>query len=98
MAARGAPVGNDNSRRGVSFKDKLRYVFAHEPHRLGKIAEMLISKAEEGEPWAIREIMDRIDGKAIQAMTVANEDGSPLLAGIQVTFVKPNEPSNGGLS
>ena len=92
MAERGAPVGNTNGVRGQLFKEQLRRVFAHEPHRLKNIANMLISKAEEGEPWAVREIMDRIDGKAIQAMTVANEDGSPLLSGIKIEFVKPNDP------
>jgi hypothetical protein len=49
----------------------------------------LVRQAEEGEPWAIREIIDRIDGKAIQATTIENADGSPLLGGIQVTFIKP---------
>ena len=48
-----------------------------------------VRQAEEGEPWAIREIIDRIDGKAIQATTIENSDGTPLLGGIQVTFIKP---------
>lgn len=97
MAERGAPIGNTNGVRGQLFKEQLRKVFATEPHRLRAIANMLISKAEEGEPWAVREIMDRIDGKAVQAMTVSNEDGSPLLAGIKVEFIK-TDGSNRGLS
>ena len=89
MAERGGQIGNTNGVRGQLFKDQLRRVFAQEPHRLRQIAEKLITKAEEGEPWAVRELMDRIDGKAVQAMTVANEDGSPLLAGIRVEFIRP---------
>ena len=71
------------------FKDKLRLILTQEPHRLRAIADTLIKKAEEGEPWAVKEIMDRMDGKAHQAVSVENADGSPLLSGIQVTFIKP---------
>ena len=46
--------------------------------------------AEEGEAWAVKEIADRLDGKAIQATEITGADGEPL-QGIQVTFVKPNE-------
>ena len=73
------------------FKDKLRLILTQEPHRLRAIADTLVRKAEEGEPWAVKEIMDRMDGKAHQAVSVENADGSPLLSGIQVTFVKPND-------
>ena len=71
------------------FKDKLRLILTQEPHRLRAIADTLVKKAEEGEPWAVKEIMDRMDGKAHQAVSVENADGSPLLSGIQVTFIKP---------
>ena len=85
----GAPVGNINASKGVMFKDKLRLILTQEPHRLSAIADTLVRKAEEGEPWAVKEIMDRMDGKAHQAVSVENADGSPLLSGIQVTFIKP---------
>lgn len=89
MAERGAQVGNQNAAKSRMFYDKLRLVLVQEPHRLRSIAEQLVSQAEAGEPWAIREIIDRIDGKAIQATTIENADGTPLLGGIQVTFIKP---------
>jgi hypothetical protein len=78
-----------NASKGVMFKDKLRLILTQEPHRLRAIADTLVKKAEEGEPWAVKEIMDRMDGKAHQAVSVENADGSPLLSGIQVTFIKP---------
>ena len=87
----GAPLGNKNAAKSRMFYDKLRLVLTQEPHRLRQIAEQLVSKAEAGEPWAIKEIMDRMDGKAHQAVSVENADGSPLLSGIQVTFIKPDE-------
>jgi len=89
MAERGGQQGNQNAAKRRLFYDKLRLVRTQEPHRLRGIAEQLVRQAEEGEPWAIREIIDRIDGKAIQATTIENADGTPLLGGIQVTFIKP---------
>jgi hypothetical protein len=89
MADRGAPQGNQNAAKSRMFYDKLRLVLTQEPHRLRAIADTLVRKAEEGEPWAVKEIMDRMDGKAHQAVSVENADGSPLLSGIQVTFIKP---------
>jgi hypothetical protein len=44
-------------------------------------------QAELGEAWAVKEIIDRLDGKAVQVLE--NGDGSPLLSGINVTFVRP---------
>jgi hypothetical protein len=89
MAERGGQQGNQNAAKGRMFYDKLRLVLTQEPHRLKAIADTLVRKAEEGEPWAVKEIMDRMDGKAHQAVSVENADGSPLLSGIQVTFIKP---------
>ena len=89
MAERGAQLGNQNAAKSRMFYDKLRLVLTREPHRLISIAEQLVSQAEEGQPWAIKEIIDRMDGKAIQATTIENADGTPLLGGIQVTFIKP---------
>jgi len=89
MAERGGQQGNQNAAKSRMFYDKLRLVLTQEPHRLRAIADTLVRKAEEGEPWAVKEIMDRMDGKAHQAVSVENADGSPLLSGIQVTFVKP---------
>jgi hypothetical protein len=89
MAERGGQPGNQNGAKQRMFYDKLRLVLTQEPHRLRQIAEQLVKKAEEGEPWAIKELIDRVDGKAHQAVALENADGTPLLTGIQVTFVKP---------
>jgi hypothetical protein len=51
----------------------------------------LITQAEMGEAWAVKEIIDRLDGKAVQTNQVENSDGTPLLSGIQVMFVKPQD-------
>jgi hypothetical protein len=46
--------------------------------RLRKIAEQLIKAAEKGEPWAIRELMDRIDGKVPQATVLQGDAEEPV--------------------
>lgn len=84
---RGAPLGNQNAVKGKLFYDKLRKVLTQQPERLDRVIERLISAAEAGEAWAIREVIDRIDGKAIQS--VESLDGLPLPTGFQITFVNP---------
>lgn len=87
----GAPEGNRNGAKGKLFYDQLRKVLVQEDSlKLRKIAQVLVDKAEDGESWAVKEIMDRMDGKAIQPNSVESADGTPL-TGIQVVFVKPNE-------
>jgi hypothetical protein len=61
------------------------------PQRLPKIVETLLTAAEIGEAWAVKEVIDRLDGKAIQINQMENADGSPILNAIQVTFIKPPE-------
>jgi hypothetical protein len=86
-----APIGNANAVKGKMFYDKLRKRLTQEPHRLERIVNELITQAEAGEAWAVKEVIDRLDGKAIQTTEMQNSDGSPILSGIQVMFVKPND-------
>jgi hypothetical protein len=46
--------------------------------RLRRIAEQLVKAAEKGEPWAIRELMDRIDGKVPQATILQGDAEEPV--------------------
>lgn len=86
-----APIGNANAIKGKMFYDKLRKRLTQEPHRLERIVNELITQAEAGEAWAVKEVIDRLDGKAIQTTEMQNSDGTPILSGIQVMFVKPND-------
>ena len=56
-----------------------------------QIAEKLVEAAQEGEAWAVKEIMDRVDGKAVQSNTFEDAEGNSLLQAIEVRFVKPSE-------
>jgi hypothetical protein len=86
-----APIGNANAVKGKMFYDKLRKRLTQEPHRLERIVNELITQAEAGEAWAVKEVIDRLDGKAVQTTEMQNSDGSPILSGIQVMFVKPSD-------
>ena len=87
----GAPLGNTNAAKGKLFYDQLRKIAIQEPHKLRNVAESLFAAAEAMEPWAVKELLDRLDGKAVQQTELTGAEGAPLLSGIQVTFVKPNE-------
>ena len=88
----GAPVGNTNAQKGKMWNDALRRAIVQDDHkRVRQAVEKLLDLAADGEPWAIKELADRLDGRPAQLTTLENSDGTPLLAGIQVTFVKPNE-------
>ena len=75
----GAPVGNQNGKKGKLFYNQLRVALVQEDSRkLRNIAEKLVKAAEDGEPWAVKEIMDRVDGKAVQATEISGVDGEAI--------------------
>jgi hypothetical protein len=72
----GAPVGNQNGRKGKLFYDALRVALVQEDKKkLRKITEKLVQAAEEGEPWAVKEIMDRMDGKPVNTTELTGAEG-----------------------
>jgi hypothetical protein len=46
--------------------------------KLRTIADKLVDAAEQGEPWAIKEVIDRVDGKAVQATEISGVDGDAV--------------------
>jgi hypothetical protein len=63
----GRPIGSVNREKPVS--DLLRVaVLSGGGRRLRVIVEKLLDKAEQGDLQAIRELMDRLDGKPTQAI------------------------------
>ncbi len=83
----GAPVGNQNGKRGKLFYNQLRVALVQEDSRkLRIIAQKLVDAAEQGEPWAIKEVIDRVDGKAVQATEISGADGNAIEIS-QIEFV-----------
>lgn len=79
MSEAGAPKGNNNYKKGAVFNDALRRAIAQDDgKRIRDAAEKLLDLAAEGTPWAVRELADRIDGKAMQAVSLTGADGGPL--------------------
>lgn len=54
--------------KGVTGETKLR-----------EVAEVLVTKALEGESWAVNMVADRVDGKPMQAIEHTGEDGGPVI-------------------
>ena len=89
----GAPEGNDNAKKGKMFYDQLRKILVQNDHfKLRKISEKLAEAAEKGEAWAIKEVMDRMDGKPVAIQEIQGPDGAQLKAGFTLVF---EEPANG---
>jgi len=89
----GAPIGNQNSKKGKLFYNQLRVALVQEDSRkLRMIAQKLVDAAEQGEPWAIKEVIDRVDGKAVQATEISGLDGGILetLNTINIVLKKPD--------
>ena len=74
----GAPAGNKNSTKDKRVWGKVvRKLAVQEDYkRLHKVAEALFKKAEEGDVACIRELGDRIDGKAEQ--TISGDSDQPI--------------------
>lgn len=79
----GAPVGNDNAAKGARWRNAIDTALGNRCKSDGQkalvdLAEVMLKAAEEGEGWALKELGDRMDGKAPQAVTVGNENGEPF--------------------
>lgn len=85
MAGKGAPLGNNYATKSKPFLDQLRKIIAAEDldpkvkvKRFRKAADQLLTQAARGEEWAIKELANRLDGKAHQGVSLENPDGTPL--------------------
>jgi hypothetical protein len=93
---KGAPEGNDNARKGKLFYDQLRRVLVqNDSLKLRQVSEKLVDAAIEGEPWAVKEIMDRMDGKAVAIQEVTGPNGAELKTGFTLVFEEPNGNDSG---
>ena len=76
----GAPLGNKNATKNQVWRDAIRRVIAQKNgERLRAAAERLVSEAENGDVAALRELGDRLDGKASQLVIGPGEDGGHKL-------------------
>jgi hypothetical protein len=85
----GAPEGNQNAKKGKIFSDEIRKFLTQNPQKKREIVEGLVEAAVAREPWAVKEIMDRMEGKPIQATDITSSDGT-VVSAIAMSFVEPN--------
>jgi hypothetical protein len=79
MAERGAQPGNNNATKNKPFLAALQRAIAQDDgKKLRAAAEKLMQLAADGEAWAVKELADRTDGKALQGVTLAGPDDGPI--------------------
>lgn len=85
----GAPKGNNNAAKGRQWAQAIQVALnrREKDGRAGliELADTLIDAALAGDMTAMKEIGDRLDGKAKQQTEVTGEGGGPV--GIKVMFV-----------
>lgn len=78
--------GNQNARKKPFTEQMKRHLLAN-PQKLEKIIEKLVDDAVEGNLAAAKEIMDRVEGKAVQATEISGPEGTELVKGIGFMFI-----------
>ena len=77
MAESGAQPGNNNAGKNKPFWRALdKAIIQEDGKRLRAAAEKLLDLAAQGEQWAVKELADRMDGKAAQV--IAGDAENPL--------------------
>ena len=84
--------GNTNSSKinrllGNTLKRKL---IQDEAKRANKVVDALITKAEDGDVHAIKEVLDRTDGKVVQESKISGDNDEPLMIKV-VTGINDND-------
>lgn len=73
----GAPQGNNNATKNKPWRDALNRELTGTKNadKLKKIAIKVFELAAEGDMQAIKEIGDRLDGKAVQSIEGTGDNG-----------------------
>jgi hypothetical protein len=79
----GAPLGNQNGKKGRLWADAIRRAVARKHngdlnHGLDTLAEKLIDAVANGDLHAIKEFGDRLDGKPAQAL-IGGDENDPAI-------------------
>ena len=80
--------GNQNARKKPFTEQMKRFILAN-PQKMERIIEGIFKEAEEGSLAALNIIMDRVEGKPIQATDITSSDGT-VISAIAMSFVEPD--------
>lgn len=76
MAGKGAPKGNTYaSKDNRAWGDMVRRKVTQNPEKLEKAALAVLNAAADGEPWAVTELRNTLDGKPVQQVEHSGEMG-----------------------
>ena len=89
MASAGAPQGNQNAAKAKVWTAAIQRALAErsrlsQKEALDALAEKLLAKCEEGDLTALKELGDRLEGKAAQ--TLAGDPELPLQSLHRIVF------------
>ena len=82
--------GNQNAKKKPFTEQMKRFILAN-PQKMERIIEGVFKEAEEGNLAALKEIIDRVEGKAVQATEISGPDGTELVKGIGFMFIDGND-------
>ena len=88
----GAQPGNKNAAKNKPWAEAIRKAIARrdlegDSQALNKLAEKLLTQCDAGDLAALKELGDRLDGKANQS--ISGPDGDAIPVGIKVSYDRP---------
>jgi len=90
MAA-GAPTGNNNARKAKIWSDALKAALERKTgdrrKAIDDLADACVAKGMAGDITAIKEIGDRLEGKAVQPTSHVDDEGNSIPMSIAIEFV-----------
>jgi hypothetical protein len=90
----GAPIGNSNAARAKIWSDAVRKVVLS-GGKLEPLAKKLVQLAENGDLAALKEVADRLEGKAVQQVEASGPEGGPIQHQmVEVLIVDPASPGS----
>ena len=89
----GAPFGNTNAKKeNRLWKETVhRVLVQNDAEKLRAAAEKLVELAVAGDVAALREVGDRLDGKAAQQIQLQGDADAPIVSRIEQVIVDPNK-------
>ena len=75
----GAPLGNKNATKNRPWAEAInRVLLAEDGKKMRALAEKLVDAALAGDVPALKEVGDRVDGKALNALEISGNPDEPL--------------------
>ena len=91
----GFQPGNEWGRKAKLVSEAIRRSIKQDDGvRLRNGVERLMDAFGAGEPWALSMVMDRLEGKPAQAVTVSGDEDRPLINLVKMVVVRADAEAN----